>query len=144
LSEQIPDALTKTDVLANAGRGQNQWQKGAGAQTLARAASLTAEIPNERARQYAIQGSQGTDAAQIPRPIDPLMAEERDALSYKARSWLSEDWFIDLDAHIDSFASSNPNDRISKLTSIATSFSQQVQEMRKLTADSEKKRKVLQ
>ena len=142
LAEQIPDALIKADILADAGHGLNDWQSGAGAPYLARAVAVAGEIADARAKQYAVQWANGLDAAHSVQKPDPLMAQDRDAMTYKARSWLTEDWFLDLDAHIESFASSNPTDRINKLTSIAVAFADQLREMRNSTADFEKKRKL--
>lgn len=138
LADQISDTLTKADILADAGHGQNKWQAGAGTATLTRASAAAAEIADAQARRYATQWGRGLGVVKKP---DPLVREERDTFTSKVR-YMSEDRFIDLDAHIESFATNNPTDRISKLTTIATSFAEQLQDMRKTAANFEQKRKV--
>lgn len=138
LTDKIADAWTKADILAEAGQAQNRWQQGSGTPTLARAATAAGEIADATTRKYAAQWAKGLEAVKRP---DPVATEERNKFVYFAKYTLSDDKYQDLDAHLESFATNNPSDRMSKLIYIATSFPEQIQEMHKLAAEFDGKRK---
>ncbi|WP_291846487.1 hypothetical protein [Bradyrhizobium sp.] len=140
LADAIPDPLLKSDLLAAAAAAQNQIEHGSGTATQAKAVAVAGQIGDERAKRYALQWAQGLKAAQKP---DPINVEEFNAYTSKARYSLTNDMYMDLDAYIDSFATSNPTDRIANLTSIATSFTGEVRALKKIAADFAQKRKAL-
>ncbi|MGQ0686131.1 tetratricopeptide repeat protein [Bradyrhizobium sp.] len=140
LADAIPDPLLKSDLLAAAAAAQNQMEQGSGTAAQAKAVAAAGQIGDERAKRYALQWAQGLKVAQKP---DPINREESNAYISKARYSLTNDMYMDLEAHIDSFATSNPGDRISKLTNIATSFTEEVRSLKKIATDFSQKRKAL-
>jgi hypothetical protein len=137
LADTLTDPLVKADLLTAAGMAQNQQEQGSGASTLAKAKAAAGSIADERARVYALRWIDGLKKPDKP---DASRKQEIDAYTYRMKYPLSSDMFQDLDAHIDSFQTSNPTDRLQKLTNISTSFAEELRAIRKIPADLEQKR----
>ncbi len=137
LADTLTDPLVKADLLTAAGLAQNRQQQGSGTSTLSKARAAAVSIADERARGYTLRWVDGLGKADKP---DPLRKEEIGAYSYQMKYSLNSDMYQDLDAHIDSFQTSNPTDRIQKLTNIATSFADELRTIKKIPGDFEQKR----
>lgn len=138
LADKIQDNWVKSEILTEVGQVLNMSQPGGGASTLARAATAAHDITDPTTRKYAAQWANGLE---FVKRTSPLMSEERNKFQYFAKYSLNYDMYQDLDAHLESFATSNPTDRLSKLINIATSFAEEVQDMRKQAAEFDSKRK---